>query len=138
MIIGNAISPLIPIISSAGLPYDAPLDDFSSSIGSWSTARKLRTAYAGNCMKVRRDSDNDTLDIGFTATGALNIDALATFVGVGSGFDQEQRRLYFKNPELIIGKTITVQYFEETLNQDGCHSLRFPVIKYIYENGRLV
>jgi len=59
-------------------------------------------------------------------------------VGVGSGFDQEQRRLYFKNPELIIGKTITVQYFEETLNQDGCHSLRFPVIKYIYENGRLV
>jgi len=59
-------------------------------------------------------------------------------VGVGSGFDQEQRRIYFKNPELIIGKTITVQYFEETLNQDGCHSLRFPVIKHVYENGRTV
>jgi len=59
-------------------------------------------------------------------------------VGVGSGFDQEQRRVYFKNPELIIGKTITVQYFEETLNQDGCHSLRFPVIKHVYENGRTV
>ena len=59
-------------------------------------------------------------------------------VGVGSGFDQSERRKYFKNPELIIGKTITVQYFEETLNQDGCHSLRFPVVKHVYENGRTV
>lgn len=59
-------------------------------------------------------------------------------VGVGSGFDQEERRKYFANPELIIGKTITVQYFEETLNQDGCHSLRFPVVKHVYENGRTV
>ena len=59
-------------------------------------------------------------------------------VGVGSGFNQEERRLYFNNPLLIIGKTITVQYFEETLNQDGCHSLRFPVVKHIYENGRTV
>ena len=59
-------------------------------------------------------------------------------VGVGSGFSQEERKLYFKNPELIIGKTITVQYFEETINQDGCHSLRFPVVKHIYENGRNV
>ena len=59
-------------------------------------------------------------------------------VGVGSGFDQEERRKYFNDPLLIIGKTITVQYFEETLNQDGCHSLRFPVVKHIYENGRTV
>ena len=59
-------------------------------------------------------------------------------VGVGSGFNQEERRLYFNNPERIIGKTITVQYFEETLNQDGCHSLRFPVVKHVYENGRTV
>jgi len=59
-------------------------------------------------------------------------------VGVGSGFNQEERRKYFNNPESIIGKTITVQYFEETLNQDGCHSLRFPVVKHVYENGRTV
>jgi len=59
-------------------------------------------------------------------------------VGVGSGFSQEERKMYFKNPERIVGKTITVQYFEETLNQDGCHSLRFPVVKHIYENGRNV
>lgn len=57
-------------------------------------------------------------------------------VQVGSGFSQEQRRYYYKNPEEIIGKTITVQYFEETENQDGGYSLRFPVIKAIYETGR--
>jgi len=55
---------------------------------------------------------------------------------VGSGFSQEQRRLYYKHPEQIIGKTVTVQYFEESQNQDGGYSLRFPVIKVIYETNR--
>lgn len=57
-------------------------------------------------------------------------------VQVGSGFSQEQRRYYYHNPDEIIGKTVTVQYFEETENQDGGYSLRFPVIKGIYETGR--
>ena len=57
-------------------------------------------------------------------------------VQVGSGFSQEQRRLYYKHPEQIIGRTVTVQYFEETQNQDGGYSLRFPVIKAIYETNR--
>ncbi len=68
--------------------------------------------------------------------GSVVIEHKGCDVGVGSGFDQEERRKYFKNPELIVGKTITVQYFEETTNQDGCHSLRFPVVKHIYTNGR--
>ena len=57
-------------------------------------------------------------------------------VQVGSGFNHEQRRRYFNNPEQIIGKQVTVQYFEETTNQNGTHSLRFPVIKAIYETVR--
>ena len=57
-------------------------------------------------------------------------------VGVGSGFSQEQRIKYEANPELIIGKTITVQYFEESKNKEGLYSLRFPVIKHIYESTR--
>jgi DNA ligase-1 len=59
-------------------------------------------------------------------------------VAVGSGFNQEQKRQYYKSPGEILGKTITVQYFEESINQDGGFSLRFPVIKHIYENGRTV
>lgn len=57
-------------------------------------------------------------------------------VKVGSGFDVEQRQKYFNNPEEIIGKTICVQYFEQTENQEGGISLRFPTVKHIYENGR--
>jgi DNA ligase-1 len=57
-------------------------------------------------------------------------------VQVGSGFSQEQRRYYYKNPEQIVGKTICVQYFEETQNQHGEQSLRFPVIKAVYETQR--
>ena len=58
-------------------------------------------------------------------------------VQVGSGFTIDERRNYFENPNKILGKTITVQYFEETTNQNGTHSLRFPVIKAVYENGRV-
>ena len=57
-------------------------------------------------------------------------------VQVGSGFSHEQRRHYFKNPNEILGKQITVQYFEETTNKNGTHSLRFPVIKAVYDGVR--
>ena len=59
-------------------------------------------------------------------------------VAVGSGWNQEQRIRYQANPELLLGKTITVQYFEESKNQEGGISLRFPTVKHVYENGRNV
>ena len=61
-------------------------------------------------------------------------------VAVGSGWNQAQRLWYAGNylNESIIGKTITVQYFEETKNQEGGISLRFPTVKHVYENGRNV
>ena len=59
-------------------------------------------------------------------------------VAVGSGWNHHQRIKYEANPELIIGKTITVQYFEETKNQQGELSLRFPTVKHVYEHGRTV
>ena len=37
-----------------------------------------------------------------------------------------------------MGKIITVQYFEETTNQNGTQSLRFPTVKHVFENGRNV
>jgi len=57
-------------------------------------------------------------------------------VQVGSGFSHEQKRYFFENPNEILGKTITVQYFEATTDQNGKHSLRFPVMKGIYEGER--
>jgi DNA ligase-1 len=57
-------------------------------------------------------------------------------VQVGSGFSLEQRRFFRDNPQELIGKVITVQYFEETQDQHGAYSLRFPVFKTIYGNER--
>ncbi len=59
-------------------------------------------------------------------------------VAVGSGWNQEQRIKYEADPNAIIGKTITVQYFEESKNQQGELSLRFPTVKHVFENGRNV
>ena len=57
-------------------------------------------------------------------------------VSVGSGFSKEQREYYLNRHNELVGKTITVQYFEESQNQMGGYSLRFPVVKHIYTNGR--
>ena len=57
-------------------------------------------------------------------------------VRVGSGFSIDQRKHYFNNPQDIVGKEITVQYFEESQNQNGEYSLRFPVIKVIHGDKR--
>jgi DNA ligase-1 len=55
-------------------------------------------------------------------------------VDVGSGFSLDERMKYYKNPELIVGKIITVQYFEETPpDKDGNVSLRFPT--FIHNHG---
>jgi DNA ligase-1 len=49
-------------------------------------------------------------------------------VGLGSGFSQEERIRFFKNPSLIIGHKIKVKYFEETIDtKTGKPSLRFPI-----------
>ena len=80
----------------------------------------------------------DGLDVEEVMLSSIKIEHKRNVVSVGSGFSLEERRKYYKNPELIIGKEATVQYFEETLNQHGEHSLRFPVIKHIYLNGRQV
>jgi len=48
--------------------------------------RKLRSAYTGNAIRVRRSSDNTEQDIGFTALNVLDEAALTTFCGAGNGF----------------------------------------------------
>ena len=59
-------------------------------------------------------------------------------VRVGSGFSIEQRQEFYCNPCKILGKQITVQYFEETKNQDGGISLRFPTFKFLHGDARTI
>jgi PKD repeat protein len=48
--------------------------------------RKLRAAYLGSCIRVRRSSDNTEQDIGFASNGVIDVSAMLSFVGVGNGF----------------------------------------------------
>ena len=111
-------------------------------------------AYEGkrtkNLLKVKmfHDAEYEVVDCDFapmsvvrdgkeaqeTMLAQVYIEHKGYRVKVGSGFSQEQRIKYIT--ERIIGKTITVQYFEETKNDKGGISLRFPTVKHIYENER--
>lgn len=60
--------------------------------------------------------------------GGIIVDYKGYDVRVGTGFDDASRDYYWNNQDKIIGKVATVQYFEETNNQnDDSISLRFPV-----------
>jgi hypothetical protein len=61
------------------------LDQYSGAAAAYSL-RKLRTAYTGSAIRVRRSNDNTEQDIGFTSAGDLDTASLKTFVGANSGF----------------------------------------------------
>ncbi len=105
-----------------------------------------------NLLKVKKfhDAEYTVLDaingnIRWTENGkqiereclsSITIEHKGCKVNVGSGFSKEQREMYYESPQDIIGKTVTIQYFEESENQNGGFSLRFPVLKHVYSNGR--
>ena len=65
----------------------------------------------------------------------VNVEYKGNLVGVGSGFSIEERKKFAENPDLIVGKIIEVQYFEESKDdKTGQPSLRFPVFKGIRED----
>lgn len=48
---------------------------------------------------------------------------------VGSGFSDEERNYYWKNKDKLIGKVITINYFEISKNKQGSYGLRFGTWK---------
>lgn len=59
--------------------------------------------------------------------GKIYCDYKGYEVGVGSGLTDEDRNDMLNNPKKYIGKLAKVQYFEETKNDKGELSIRFPV-----------
>lgn len=113
----------------------------------------FETGRSKNLLKVKKFMDDDfevkdlecaemtTAEPGignvtFYGCKALLIEYKGNTVRVGSGLTKEQRIAWAKNPDLVIGKTVTVQYFETTKNQNGTYSLRFPILKWVYEGKR--
>jgi len=82
--------------------------------------------------EVVRDGKSETLKM----LSQVWIEHKGYRVKVGSGWTQEQRLQYMDGS--IIGKIITVQYFEETYNDKGGISLRFPTVKIVHGDKREV
>lgn len=70
------------------------------------------------------------------AMTSVNIKYKGNVVSVGSGFTIDERIKFYKNPEEIIGKTIGIKYFDESINKDGSYSLRFPIYQVFYGDKR--
>ena len=89
-----------------------------------------------NLLKVKKMQDMD-LEVVGVEEGTGNFAGMCgallvrykegNIVKVGSGLSKELRQEIWKDPNSYIGKIISVQYFEETTNQNGGLSLRFPV-----------
>ena len=71
-----------------------------------------------------------------TMLSCVSINHKNNIVRVGSGFSIGQRQEFYKHPKKILGQIITVQYFEETRNQDGGISQRFPTFKILHGSSR--
>jgi hypothetical protein len=77
--VGN-ISPLIKPANKVDT-----LDSYTTNLWGLYSLRRLRSAYAGSCLRVRRSSDDAEQDIGFSS-GLLDSASLASFIGANSGY----------------------------------------------------
>lgn len=70
--------------------------------------------------------------------GNLICDYKGYQLGVGSGFSDKQREQIWNNQEKYLNRIVEIQYFEETYNDKGGLSLRFPIFKCVRELGKEV
>jgi len=57
------------------------LDQYGANITAAYSLRKLRTAYTGSAIRIRRFGDNAEQDIGFDSNGDLDEAAITSFIG---------------------------------------------------------
>lgn len=99
---------------------------------------KYETKRTKGLLKVKKMHTADLQVVGFEEAidgknrGSLKsliiqLDENNTF-NVSSGLTEEQREDIWNNQEKYLGKIVEIKYFEETTNQQGGRSLRFPVI----------
>lgn len=105
-----------------------------------------------NMLKVKKFQDMEAViidcandDIKFIENGKqetynvlsnITIEYKGNRVDIGSGLTKAQRFWYRDRHDELIGKTVTIKYFQESKNADGGYSLRFPIVKCIYDNER--
>lgn len=116
------------IISSSGISIIPVLDTYTGAVGAYSTYR-LRTAYVGNAIRVRRSSDNAEQNIGFVGND-LDTASLLSFVGANDGlvttiYDQSGNGYNFTQtiadyqPAIVSSGTLNTKNGKPTIIFDG-------------------
>jgi len=76
--------PTVKVGWRSGTPPQV-LDTYAGAAAAYSL-RKIRNAYSGSAIRVRRSSDNAEQNIGFAANGGLDTATLLAFAGSGNAF----------------------------------------------------
>lgn len=82
--VGNTSTVAATSSFTTSSPSTNLLDSITGISAVWSF-RRLLSAYAGNCVKIRRSSDNTTQNFGFISD-VVDTSGIASFIGAGSGF----------------------------------------------------
>lgn len=100
------------------------------------TQAKYQWTRTRDLLKVKKFQSLDLLVVGYEegsgrlagTLGAIHVRYKdGNIVKVGSGFSDEERKLYFEHPELIMSRIVEIKYFEESRSSvDNTFSLRFP------------
>ena len=104
------------------------LDTYTGAAAAYSV-RKLRTAYAGSAIRVRRSADNVEQDIGFSGNN-LDTSALTTFCAGSNGFvttwyDQSgngrnaTQSTATSQPQIVSSGAVITQNTKPTIKFDG-------------------
>ena len=122
------------VLASAGsVPFVGLLDDYPNAAAAYSV-RKLRTAYTGSAIRVRRSSDNAEQNIGFTALGNLDTTSLTSFCGSSNGFvttwyDQSGNGLNVtqttaaNQPQIVSSGSVILQNSKPAIYFDGINDV---------------
>lgn len=101
---------------------------------------------SSSLLKVKQMQDCDLRIAGFLegdgalsgTLGALIVDYKGGALRVGSGFTLADREYFWSHQKDLIDRVVSVQYFEETTDDTGKPSLRFPVFLELREEGKEV
>lgn len=103
-----------------------------------------------NWLKIKQMDELDAYIVGYTEGKNQLVNMLGTFVceidhpilgklhfDCGSGYSLDERKRFWEEKDNLIGRVISVQYFEQTVNEDTqIKSLRFPVFLELKEEGQ--
>ena len=139
----NELVKVIPVLGTCTKDEISTWSDFATE-NNWEGVMlndpnaRYETKRHKGLLKVKKMHTADLMIVGFEeAIDGKNRGGLKSLivqlddentVNVASGLTEEQRVDIWANKDNYLGKIVEVKYFEETVNQNGGRSLRFPIV----------